>query len=145
MSIKESGADDRSALGQLIDSNVKLVPGKIYHTSWKETGLARKWKDKSILTIDEVKEIQRHLKENQNGKKIFLHELLSGSSVTIPTLEIPERNPELEERMTALRNQLDEKEYQRMTRNVNSTSPYKSIPEDSISYQCKILFSKVKS
>lgn len=131
--------EDRSALGQLNDPKLKIKPSKIYYTTVKDVGLGKKWKDKSVLSLDDIKDLRKVLKENATKeKKIYLHEIIGGSNVIIPNLVIPERNPELEKRLAVLRNQIDEKEYQRMTRNVNTTRPYTSIKEDSISHQCKL-------
>lgn len=136
MATSTPAIEDRSALGELIDSNIKITPGDIYYSSVKELGLEKDWKDKSVLSIGDIKELRNAVKDNQSQKKAYLHELLSGSQLIIPGLEVPKRNPELEKRLAVLRNQLDEKEYQRMTSNIQAASPYKSTPEDSIRNEC---------
>ncbi|XP_053678411.1 uncharacterized protein LOC128728791 [Anopheles nili] len=65
----------------------------------------------------------------------FLHELLSGSTIRLPENPTQERNPELEARCQRLRKEQADREYQRMTKNVDSVR--KHMPEDTISYQMK--------
>jgi len=131
--------DGRSCLGQLNDPNVKITPGDAYFSSVEELDLDESWKSKSVLSIGDVKELWKAVKNsgsnNGSKKNVLLHELLQGSALSIPALEVPMRNPELEKRIAELRNKLEEKEYQRMTRNVNSSSPYNTAKEDSIGYQ----------
>ncbi|CAL8073530.1 unnamed protein product [Orchesella dallaii] len=137
--------DDRSCLGQLNDPNVRINPGDAYFSCVEELGLDESWKNKSVLSIGDVKEIWKLVKnsppttvsKNRNESTVSLHELLRGSELCIPELEVPKRNPELEKRIAELKSRMEEKEYQRMTRNVNTSSPYKSTKEDSISYQMK--------
>jgi len=137
--------DDRSFLGQLNDSNVKITPGDAYFSCVEELNLDESWQNKSVLSIGDVKELWKLVKsspptaasKNGNKTKVSLHELLEGSELGIPALEVPKRNPELEKRIIELKSRMEEKEYQRMTRNVNTASPYKSTKEDSIGYQMK--------
>ncbi|ODM92093.1 Transmembrane protein [Orchesella cincta] len=137
--------DSRTCLGQLNDPNVKITLGDTYFSSVEELGLNETWKNKSVLSIGDVKELWKLVKssspatDSKHGDKtkVFLHELLQGSELSIPGLEVPKRNPQLEKRIAELRSKLEEKEYQRMTRNVDTSSPYKHIKEDSVAYQMK--------
>jgi hypothetical protein len=140
--------NDRSSLGVIQDGNVQIKLGTCYNTHLKDPDsiLKSKWDGKQLLSIGEVKELWKeihgaeslHEMESTPRKKVYLHELLIDSELLLPKLEIPKRSPALEQRITALRNLLAEKEYQRMTKNVNFSSKHN--PEDSIGYQSEFIF-----
>lgn len=143
-----SEKNDRSNLGVIPDSTVHMRPGAGYnkYLSKSDCTLQSKWNGKSVLSIGEVKELWkeihgaaslREMEANPNKKKIYLHELLINSEVLLPKLQIPERNPELEKRVAALKNYLADKEYQRMTQNVSNSSHHNHNPEDTIGFQSK--------
>lgn len=69
--------------------------------------------------------------------KIYLHQLLEGCQIKLPENEIIERNPELEARCEKLRQQQQNQEYMKMTKNVDAA--LKNYPEDTIAYQMKTL------
>jgi len=129
--------NERSNLGIILDPEVKVKLGKCFNDEDLHSTLA----GKKILSISEVKDLWKELRggnehsDNTPRRKVYLHELLADSEIILPNLEIPTRNPELEKRIIKLRNTLAEKEYQKMTQNVNFSSQYK--PEDSIGYQMK--------
>ncbi|XP_064612665.1 transmembrane protein 199-like [Liolophura sinensis] len=60
------------------------------------------------------------------GKKVYIHELLKGSDVHLPSVDIPKRSPELEARLERLRTEAANREYEQM---VGSIVP-KSSPLD---------------
>jgi len=60
--------------------------------------------------------------ENESRPCAYLHELLRGSSLHIPELPKPERNPELEARCQRLRLEQQEKAYQNMVSDVNAST-----------------------
>ena len=66
------------------------------------------------------KEVEESLEkegaENESRPCAYIHELLRGSSLHIPELPKPERNPELEARCQRLRLEQQEKAYQNMVR-----------------------------
>jgi len=137
---------DRSSLGKLNDPNIEIIPGKAYRSNAEKFRLGKSWKAKTTFSIEEIKKLKIKLNETNNdpekpekgiSPKLYLNELLLGSDIVIPSLEIPERDPELEKRLNKLRRKLEEKEYQRMTSNVSATSQLQSHPEDSIRYQIK--------
>ncbi|XP_053313065.1 transmembrane protein 199 [Spea bombifrons] len=51
---------------------------------------------------------------------LFLHELLEGSEIHLPEVEVPERNPELVARLEKIKAKLANEEYKRITKNVSS-------------------------
>jgi len=68
-------------------------------------------------------------------KKIYLHELLDNSDVILPTPKQTPRNPELEARIQKLTAQQNAKEYEAMTKSIDSARKF--LPEDTIAYQSK--------
>ncbi|NP_001089815.1 transmembrane protein 199 [Xenopus laevis] len=54
----------------------------------------------------------------QKGSTVYLHELLEGSEIHLPAIEIPERNPELVARLEKIKAKLANEEYKKMTRNI---------------------------
>uniref|UniRef100_A0A2M4BVX4 Putative endoplasmic reticulum-based factor for assembly of v-atpase n=1 Tax=Anopheles marajoara TaxID=58244 RepID=A0A2M4BVX4_9DIPT len=65
----------------------------------------------------------------------FLHVLLAGCPLVMPENPVQERNPVLEARCQLLRKQQEERDYNRMTKNVDSIR--KHMPEETIGYQVK--------
>ncbi|XP_049543982.1 uncharacterized protein LOC125956295 [Anopheles darlingi] len=65
----------------------------------------------------------------------FLHVLLAGCPLVLPENPVQERNPVLEARCQLLRKQQEERDYNRMTKNVDSIR--KHMPEETIGYQVK--------
>lgn len=63
----------------------------------------------------------------------YLNELLQGSEMILPENHYVERNPELEERCKRLRKEQEQREYNKMTKNVDNVR--KRDPEDTIGYQ----------
>ncbi|XP_062125385.1 transmembrane protein 199 [Drosophila sulfurigaster albostrigata] len=66
---------------------------------------------------------------------VFLHELIESCELILPENEFKPRNPELEARCQRLREQQQNREYQKMTKNVDATLQH--YPEDTIAYQLK--------
>jgi len=132
--------NDRSNLGIISDPNIKIKPGKKLQEFLNEIPLD----DESIhgnqyLTLSDVKKLWKKVKgaDGIPGRKVYLHELMNDSELMIPNLVIPERNPELEKRVQALRRILAEKEYQRMVQNVSVGNRFKA--EDTIGHQMKLM------
>lgn len=67
----------------------------------------------------------------------YLNELLKGSKMVLPENHFVERNPVLEERCKKLRKEQEQREYNKMTKNVDNVR--KRDPEDTIGYQSKSL------
>ncbi|XP_076284023.1 vacuolar ATPase assembly protein VMA12 [Lasioglossum baleicum] len=95
-------------------------------------------KEKQVsLKLDDIRWLNKYLENYRKTRKdkVYLHELLEGTDIRLPTPKVIPRNPELEARIKKLKAQQDAKEYQAMTKNVDSTR--KHLPEDTISYQMK--------
>lgn len=67
--------------------------------------------------------------------KIYLHELLDDSDVILPAPRETPRNPELEARIQKLTAQQNAREYEAMTKTIDSARKF--LPEDTIAYQSK--------
>ncbi|XP_077336720.1 vacuolar ATPase assembly protein VMA12 isoform X2 [Lithobates pipiens] len=61
-----------------------------------------------------------HAVLRKKGSAVYLHELLEGSEICLPVVELPERNPELVARLEKIKAKLANEEYKRITRNVTS-------------------------
>jgi len=123
---------DRSHLAVIEDPTVKVKPGtqlqKFIESQFPSLP------QKSYLSIGDIKELYAAV---QKEKGICLNELMQGSEIILPQLVIPPRNPVLEKRINELKKSLAQKEYNRMTRDVDLTNRYK--PTDSIGFQSKMI------
>lgn len=80
-------------------------------------------------------------KNESRSSKVYFHEIFRGSEVILPkNIEIP-RNEELEKRCQRLKAQQQNRDYNKMTKNIDNVR--KKLPEDTISYQCKKFLSKL--
>lgn len=75
------------------------------------------------------------IRNKTTENKIFLHDLLKGCLINLPQNQIIPRSEELEKRCQRLKAEQQNKEYNNMTKNVDSLR--KKFPEDTISYQLK--------
>lgn len=91
----------------------------------------------ATLKIEDLRWLIKYLKEHRKTatEKIYLHELFDDSDVILPTPKETPRNPELEARIQKLSAQQNAREYQAMTKSIDSVRKY--LPEDSIAYQSK--------
>lgn len=92
----------------------------------------------AILKIEDLKWLNKYLKKYRETvtKKIYLHELFDDSDVILPMPKETPRNPELEARIQKLKAEQNTREYQSMTKSIDSMRKF--LPEDSIAYQSKI-------
>lgn len=91
----------------------------------------------AILKIEDLKWLNKYLKKYRETmtKKIYLHELFNDSDVILPMPKETPRNPELEARIQKLKAEQNTREYQSMTKSIDSMRKF--LPEDSIAYQMK--------
>lgn len=82
------------------------------------------------LTLSELKGLK-----NELGDSAFLCDILDEAELKLPENEIVERNPILEKRIQRLKVQQEQRVYDSMTKNVDSSRKYQ--PEETISFQCK--------
>ncbi|XP_035896668.1 transmembrane protein 199 [Anopheles stephensi] len=93
--------------------------------------------DATLLNLGDIKWLYgtlNHLRQTDQSVP-YLHALLRGCELKLPQNPIQERNPELEARCQRLRKEQEDREYHRMTKNVDSIR--KHMPEETLSYQMK--------
>lgn len=84
----------------------------------------------TTLTLSDLKELKKELENTA-----FLCDIIDGAELKLPENEIVERNPVLEKRIQRLKVQQEQRVYDSMTKNVDSSRKYE--PEETISFQCK--------
>ncbi|XP_028275663.1 transmembrane protein 199 [Parambassis ranga] len=72
----------------------------------------------TILSFSTARQLKKYLQEE--GHPVYLHELLEDSSLHLPEVVKPPRNPELVARLEKIKAKLANEEYNRITRNVNT-------------------------
>ncbi|XP_076591443.1 transmembrane protein 199 [Chaetodon auriga] len=72
----------------------------------------------ATLSFSTARKLKKHLQDT--GHPFYLHELLEDSSLHLPEVVKPPRNPELVARLEKIKAKLANEEYNRMTRNVNT-------------------------
>lgn len=92
----------------------------------------------NLLNLDDLYWVHDYIKRHNETSEtpVYFHELFEGSEVILPKNVEVERNPELEKRCQLLKNQQQNRVYQKMTKNVDNMR--QKHPEDTISYQCKL-------
>ncbi|XP_064158161.1 transmembrane protein 199 [Anguilla rostrata] len=71
-----------------------------------------------VLSFRTARKLQNHLQNN--GYSVYLHQLLEDSTIYLPPVEKPPRNPQLVARLERIKAKLANEEYMRITRNVNT-------------------------
>jgi len=143
------------SLESIVDPTITIKPSKklinfILHdvkdtndapdgiTSLRKLKKSKKEKVASAtLKIEDLRWLNKYLKEHRKTatEKIYLHELFDDSDVILPTPKETPRNPELEARIQILSAQQDTRDYQAMTKSIDSVRKF--LPEDSLAYQMK--------
>ncbi|KAM7413662.1 hypothetical protein PAMA_020851 [Pampus argenteus] len=72
----------------------------------------------TTLPFSTARRLKKHLQDE--GHPFYLHELLEDSSLHLPEVVKPPRNPELVARLEKIKARLANEEYNRITRNVNA-------------------------
>ncbi|XP_029373813.1 transmembrane protein 199 [Echeneis naucrates] len=72
----------------------------------------------AVLNFSTARKLQKYLQDE--GNPFYLHELLEDSSLYLPEVVKPPRNPELVARLEKIKAKLANEEYNRITRNVNT-------------------------
>nr|XP_023021226.1 transmembrane protein 199-like isoform X1 [Leptinotarsa decemlineata]XP_023021227.1 transmembrane protein 199-like isoform X1 [Leptinotarsa decemlineata] len=101
------------------------------------------FKDSSTSSTDKLLSLQDLFwlyeyiqKENEvEDEKVYLHELIDGSDIILPKNEEIPRNKELDKRCRQLKAEQENRDYNKMTKNVDSKR--KRFPDDTIAYQSK--------
>ncbi|EDW97980.1 transmembrane protein 199 [Drosophila yakuba] len=94
---------------------------------------------KYFLYLNDLHWLSNTLAElrRQDHCQVFLHQLIESCDLLLPENEMKPRNPELEARCQRLRAEQHNRDYLKMTKNVDAG--LKHYPEDTISYQIKSL------
>uniref|UniRef100_A0A8C5MWD2 Transmembrane protein 199 n=1 Tax=Leptobrachium leishanense TaxID=445787 RepID=A0A8C5MWD2_9ANUR len=71
----------------------------------------------ALVPFRVVRALHEVLREKDSP--LYLHELLEGSEIHLPAVEVPERNPELVARLEKIKAKLANEEYKRITKNVS--------------------------
>lgn len=90
---------------------------------------------KDVLYLSDLHWLTNTLIElrREEHTEVYLHHLIQSSEMVLPENEVKPRNPELEARCQRLRAEQQNREYHKMTKNVDAG--LKNFPEDTISYQ----------
>lgn len=127
----EKSEQDRSSLGVVLDPTVKIRPSEKLQ-NYISSNASKILPEEQYLSIGNIKELHMKMKTEE---EVYLNDLMEGSEICIPGLVIPPRNSVLEKRIVELKKSLAQKEYDRMTRDVNLAARYR--PTESISFQCQ--------
>ena len=94
---------------------------------------------KKELTVPEIQTLKKYIKENSD---LHFHELITKCDLIVPAPQIAPRNEELEARVQKLKKELEQKEYDRMTDNVDPwrRAEIEDREDKPISKQCKFIF-----
>ena len=107
----------------------KLSSGDVEKLSTNDSTNVKAKKDKTTaLTLTELKRLKIEL-----AGKSFLCDVIEGADFKLPENEIVERNPELEKRVQRLMREQEQRVYNSMTKNVDSSRKFE--PEETIAYQ----------
>jgi hypothetical protein len=82
------------------------------------------------LTLSEVKQLKEELDDSS-----YLCDFIELAELKLPQNDIVERNPVLEKRIQRLKAEQEQRVYNSMTKNVDSSR--KHMPEETIAFQCK--------
>ncbi|XP_046382952.1 transmembrane protein 199 [Ischnura elegans] len=83
--------------------------------------------------LEKLQKSDKHVENLGMNHDLCLHSLLEECKVVLPMPKPIKRNPVLEERVKRLRLEQDERDYRRMTRNVDVSRKHE--PRETISYQ----------
>ncbi|XP_039496128.1 transmembrane protein 199 [Drosophila santomea] len=120
---KESAKGQPEPDAEVKDSDDKESPKQVKH----------------FLYLNDLHWLSKTLAElrRQDHCQVFLHQLIESCDLLLPENEMKPRNPELEARCQRLRAEQHNRDYLKMTKNVDAG--LKHYPEDTISYQIKSL------
>uniref|UniRef100_UPI0037E98A88 transmembrane protein 199 n=1 Tax=Semicossyphus pulcher TaxID=241346 RepID=UPI0037E98A88 len=89
----------------------------------------------TTLSFSTARKLKKYLQDK--GHPFYLHELLEDSSLHLPEVVKPPRNPELVARLERIKARLANEEYNRITRNVNAQELNRSGPLADIGLQVR--------
>ncbi|KAM6959535.1 transmembrane protein 199 [Aplochiton taeniatus] len=104
----------REKIKDILESRDAPVPAVLR----EELQLILKKEQPLVLPFRTARKLKNYLQDN--GHHFFLHEFLEDSSLHLPEIVKPPRNPVLVARLEKIKAKLANEEYNRITRNVNS-------------------------
>lgn len=104
----------RERVKELLENNLSSVPQGLR----EDLGKVLDRPEPTTLSFVVARKLKKYLQDN--GHPFYLHELLEDSSLHLPEVLKPPRNPELVARLEKIKVKLANEEYNRITRNVNT-------------------------
>ncbi|RUS82352.1 hypothetical protein EGW08_009867 [Elysia chlorotica] len=102
----------------ILDAVQKIIDLPNVKDSLKQQCIEVQKNEKGVVSTKVLRDIYKTLRNE--GETIFLHEMIEGADLVPQQPVLPPRNPELEARIQKLKIEEENKEYERMTRNVQS-------------------------
>lgn len=111
-----------------IDPLIRLRPSaeltqfiQYLHNDHPDLAMAESLAGKDLLTVQDIRWVydQRHLLKDRDDSGVHFHDLMSDCQMVLPEPKFPPRNPELEARIQKLKAEQAERDYKKMTQNVD--------------------------
>ncbi|KAM7359291.1 uncharacterized protein ACRADG_004462 isoform 1-T1 [Cochliomyia hominivorax] len=135
---QKSNNIDLKLLKELLNENVTENPVQ------KEKSNKNTQKRKELyLYLNDLRWLSNFLAtlRKEQGLDVYLNDILETCDLELPQNEILKRNPVLETRCQKLREEQQNLEYRKMTKNVDAV--LKHYPEDTVAYQLKAINSQI--
>ncbi|KAK5869001.1 hypothetical protein PBY51_009967 [Eleginops maclovinus] len=108
------GDSFRSKVAELLENTDSCLPQRLREELEETLGKT----EPTTLSFSTARTLKKYLQDN--GHPFYLHEVLEDSSLHLPEVVKPPRNPELVARLERIKAKLANEEYNRITRNVNT-------------------------
>ncbi|KAM6931627.1 transmembrane protein 199 [Lycodopsis pacificus] len=108
------GSTFRNKVTELLEKTDSCLPERLREELEETLGKP----EPAMMSFSTARTLKKYLQEN--GHPFYLHELLEDSSLHLPEIVKPPRNPELVARLERIKARLANEEYSRITRNVNT-------------------------
>lgn len=103
----------RNKVTELLEKTDSSLPQRLREELEETLG-----KEPTTVSFSTARKLKKYLQDK--GHPFYLHELLEDSSLHLPEVVKPPRNPELVARLERIKAKLANEEYNRITRNVNT-------------------------
>ncbi|KAI4815931.1 transmembrane protein 199 [Pseudochaenichthys georgianus] len=108
------GDSFRNKVAELLEKTDSCLPQRLMEELEETLGKT----EPTTLSFSTARTLKKYLQDN--GHPFYLHEVLEESSLHLPEVVKPPRNPVLVARLERIKAKLANEEYNRMTRNVNT-------------------------
>ncbi|CAK6965459.1 transmembrane protein 199 [Scomber scombrus] len=112
--LKAVGDKFRNRVAELLEKTDSSLPKGLK----EELEVILEKPEPTTLPFSTARKLKKHLQDE--GNPFYLHELLEDSSLHLPEVVKPPRNPQLVARLEKIKAKLANEEYNRITRNVNT-------------------------